>query len=70
MLLKIKVDCPLCIGQPEWIYDTDTEQLHRGAMGCPGGCTGLQEINIRELSESDAKEFLSNERYPKNNLDL
>jgi hypothetical protein len=70
MYLRIKVHCPLCVGEPEWIYDTDTDQKHRGAMGCPGGCTAIQDIGIRQISEEDAKEFISNERYPKNNLDL
>ena len=70
MLLKIEVDCPLCAADFNWIYDTDAKQSHRGAVGCPGGCTAIQQIRVRELSESDAKEFIDNERHPENNLDL
>lgn len=70
MYLRIKVDCPLCSGHPEWIYDTDTGTRHRGAQGCPGGCTGIHQIDISELSEEDAKEFIKNEIHPTNNLDL
>jgi hypothetical protein len=70
MYLKIEVDCPLCAGQPKWIYDIDTGETHRGAQGCPGGCTAISQIKIWELSESEAAEYLSEERYPKNNLDL
>jgi len=65
MYLRIRIQCPLCIGEPEWIYDTDTDQRHRGAMGCPGGCTAIQDIGIRQISEEDAKEFIEDERYPK-----
>lgn len=70
MYLRIKVDCPLCAGAAKWIYDTETNRRHRGAQGCPGGCTAIQQIGIRQLSEEEAKEFLEDERYPKNNLDL
>jgi hypothetical protein len=70
MYLKIRVDCPLCAGQTTWIYDTEAGERHRGSQGCPGGCTAIQQIGIYELSEDDAKEFLKNEKYPKNSLDL
>jgi hypothetical protein len=65
MYLRIKVDCPLCAGEPKWIYDTGTGEKHRGAQGCPGGCTAIHQIDIWELSESEAAEYLSEERYPK-----
>jgi hypothetical protein len=70
MYLRITVQCPLCIGEAKWIYDSDSDQKHRGAMGCPGGCTAIQDVGIRQISEEDAKEFISDERYPKDNLDL
>jgi len=70
MYLKIKMDCPVCAGHPQWIYDIDTGETHRGAQGCPGGCTGIQQISIRELSEDDAKEFIKDEPFTRNNLDL
>lgn len=70
MYLRIQVDCPFCISEAEWIYDTDAGQKHRGAQGCPGGCTAIQQIRIREFSEGDAKDFIKNERYPENDLDL
>lgn len=70
MYLRIKVDCPLCGDQPTWIYDTDADRKHRGQQGCPGGCTALQHVVVRELSESEAKEFLREEKHPENNLDL
>jgi hypothetical protein len=70
MYLRIKVDCPLCGGQPTWIYDTETGEKHRGAQGCPGGCTGIMQTSVYELSESEAKDYISKEKYPKNNLDV
>jgi hypothetical protein len=70
MFLRISVDCPLCHGEAEWLYDTDTDQAHRGAMGCPGGCTAIQQFHIKQLSDSEAKEFINRERFPKNNLDI
>jgi hypothetical protein len=70
MYLRITVDCPLCLGEPEWIYDIDTDKTHRRAMGCPGSCTAIQEIGVRQISEEDAREFIQDERYPENNLDL
>jgi hypothetical protein len=39
-------------------------------MGCPGGCTAIQEIGLRQISEEDAREFIKDERYPENNLDM
>jgi len=69
MYLKIKVDCPLCAGQPKWIYDIEEEKTHRGAQGCPGGCTGIIQIDIYEISESEVEEYLNEERHPRNNLD-
>lgn len=70
MYLRIKVDCPLCGDQPTWIYDTDAGQKHREMQGCPGGCTALQQIEVRELSESEVKEVLREEKHPENALDL
>lgn len=70
MYLRIRVQCPLCVGEPEWIYDTDADQTHRGAMGCPGGCTAIHDVGIRQITQDEAEEYLDKERYPKNNLDL
>lgn len=70
MYLRIQVDCPLCVGEPEWIYDTDTGEKHRESQGCPGGCTAIHQIRVREFSEEDAKEYLENENHPENNLDF
>lgn len=69
MLLKIQVQCPLCANQPEWIYDTEKERLHRGAIGCPGGCTTIYEIRVDEISKEDAQKFLNDQVHPTNNLD-
>jgi hypothetical protein len=70
MYLRIQVDCPLCRGEPKWIYDIDTGETHRGAQGCPGGCTAIHQISLREFSEEEAEEFVENETHPRNNLDL
>lgn len=70
MYLKISVDCPICAAEVDWIYDSDNEKLHRGAMGCPGGCTAIQEIRVTELSESRMKEYIKREDYPTNNFNF
>ena len=70
MYLKITVICPICGGETKWIYDIEAEQMHRGAQGCGGGCTAIQEIDVSELSESDVEEFVSRKNIQENSLDL
>lgn len=70
MYLKVEFECPLCGGEPKWIYDTEAGKAHRGAQGCPGGCTAIHQTTIWELSESEVREHLSKEQYSKDNLDL
>jgi len=62
MPLKISVKCPICSHETEWIYDTDKEELHRGSMGCPGGCTAIQQIRVSEIIDSEAEEYLDEQR--------
>jgi len=69
-MFKITVHCPLCAGEAQWIYDPDADKLHRGIMGCPGGCTSVQSISVSEIPEEDALDFLSEKRHPENNLNL
>lgn len=69
MLLKIRVDCPICLAEVEWIYDVEKARLHRASMGCPGGCTAIQEIGVREITEEEAQEFLDTQAYPRHDLD-
>lgn len=70
MLLELKLLCPFCAGDVQWLYDTDDDQLHRSAQGCPGGCTVIYELSTREISVSDAKEFVDDLSCPQNNIDL
>ena len=70
MYLKITVICPICSGETGWIYDTEVGKLHRGAQGCGGGCTAIQDIYVDEVNESDAKEFVNRNEIPMNSLDL
>lgn len=69
MLLKIKVYCPLCEGEVEWIYDAVEHQRHRGIQGCPGGCSSIHDIDVEEIAKDRAQEFLDKQIFPENNLD-
>ena len=70
MLLKVTINCPICLEKVEWIYDTDTDEQHRSVQGCPGGCTAVYDVGIGEIEPSRAKEMLADEKYPDNKLDL
>ena len=60
----ITYKCQKCLTIIEWIYDQESEVYPPAVRGCPGkGCSELHELNVREISESEASERKSGELY-------
>lgn len=70
MLLDIKVKCPHCAVEIDWIYDTEQETAHRGSIGCPGGCTEIYDIRVNEVSEEEASNLIQKQSQVRDKLDL
>lgn len=60
----ITYKCQTCLTTIEWIFDQKSGVYPEDVRGCPGqGCTELHELDVKEISETEASERKSGELF-------